>query len=73
MAARAAYPSDLTDQQFAVIEPLLPARKSGTPNGGRPPLPWREIVNSILYILRTGASWCNRARCTMLTSATPAA
>ena len=57
MAARAAYPSDLTDQQFAVIEPLLPARKSGTPNGGRPPLPWREIVNSILYILRTGAAW----------------
>lgn len=57
MPSRRRYDTDLTDAQFALIEPLLPPRKSGTPRGGRPPLPWREILNSILYITRTGSAW----------------
>lgn len=55
--SRPAYDTDLTDEQYARIEPLLPPRKSGTPKGGRPPRPWREILNAILYITRTGAAW----------------
>lgn len=57
MTSRPAYDTDLTDAQYALIEPLLPKRKSGTERGGRPPLPWREILNAILYITRTGAAW----------------
>lgn len=57
MAKRARYPSDLTDAQFARIEPLLPKRRCGGVNGGRPARPWREIVNAILYINRSGAGW----------------
>lgn len=55
--SRTAYPSDLTDAQFALIEPLLPPVKSGSPNGGRPAVSRREILDSIMYIIRTGASW----------------
>jgi transposase len=48
------YPSDLTDAQWAVIEPLLPPPSTG----GRPEKhPRREIVNAILYLVRTGCSW----------------
>ena len=48
------YPSDLTDAQWALIEPLLPPAK----NGGRPEKhPRRDIVDAILYVVRTGCSW----------------
>lgn len=57
MPSRARYDTDLTDAQFALIEPLLPQRKAGGAKGGRPPLAWREILNAILYIVRTGAAW----------------
>ncbi len=54
MGSRKSYPSDLTDAQWAVIEPLVPAVRSG----GRPGKhPRREIVNAILYVVRTGCSW----------------
>ena len=54
MMPRRAYPSDLTDAQWAVLAPLLPAAKPG----GRPrTVDLREVVNGILYILRTGAAW----------------
>src|ERR687893_418614 len=55
-----AYPSDLTDAQWALIEPLVPAnspRGKGT-RGGRPlKYPRRRIVKAILYVDRTGCSW----------------
>ncbi len=55
---RASYPSDLTDEQWEIIEPLLPASKSGTPKGGRPrKTNLREVLNAILYITRTGCPW----------------
>ena len=48
------YPSDLTDAQWALIEPHLPAE----PGGGRPrKTDLRDVVDAILYILRTGCQW----------------
>jgi len=52
--ARKAYSSDLTDAQWAVIEPLIPACK----HGGRPrEVNIREVLNTILYLNRTGCQW----------------
>jgi transposase len=52
------YPSDLTDDEWALLEPHLPAPKNTGPAGGRPSsAPLRVIVNAILYLLRTGCSW----------------
>jgi len=57
MAAKRRYPSDLTDRQWAIVEPLLPEVEASGP-GGRPPLhAKREIVNAILYVTRSGCSW----------------
>jgi putative transposase len=48
------YPSDLTDAQFALLEPLLPRAKPG----GRPrSVNLHDIVNAILYVNRTGGQW----------------
>jgi transposase len=48
------YPSDLTDAQWALIEPHLPDE----PGGGRPrETDMRDVVDAILYILRTGCQW----------------
>jgi transposase len=44
----------LTAEQWAKIEPLLPSRSS---KGGRPPKPHRQVVEAILWVLRTGAPW----------------
>lgn len=52
------YPSDLTDAQWAIIEPLLPPAGSGTASGGRPvAVDKREVINAILYLNRTGCQW----------------
>ena len=51
---RKTYPSDLTDKQWELLSPLLPAAKPG----GRPrTVELREILNAILYVLRTGCAW----------------
>lgn len=51
---RKAYPTDLTDAQWEIIAPLLPPAK----HGGRPRVVnLREIVNTILYLNRTGCQW----------------
>ena len=51
---RQAYPSDLSDAQWLLLEPLLPPAKPG----GRPrTVNVREIVNGIFYVLRTGCAW----------------
>jgi putative transposase len=53
---RKAYPSDLTDEQWALVEPLIPAAR--TQQGGRPrEVNMREVVNAILYINRSGCQW----------------
>ncbi len=52
--ARRAYPTDLTDAQWAVLEPLVPPPRPG----GRPPKhPRRELVDAMLYVLRSGEAW----------------
>ena len=51
---RKRYPSDLNDKEWAQLEPLIPQVKAG----GRPAkYERRELVNAILYVLRTGGSW----------------
>ena len=53
---RKAYPSDLTDGQWAILEPLIPAAR--TARGGRPrEVAMREVVNTIFYLNRTGCQW----------------
>jgi putative transposase len=53
----ARYPSDLTDAQWALIAPLLPAAKSG-PRGGRPrTVNLREVLNGIFYFLKGCGGW----------------
>jgi transposase len=48
------YPSDTSDKQWALIEPLLPPVNTG----GRPEKhPRRAVVDAILYVVRTGCSW----------------
>lgn len=51
---RKAYPSDLNDQEWKWLEPLIPAAKSG---GHRRTVDMREIVNGIFYRIRTGCDW----------------
>ena len=48
------YPSDLTDDEWAIIAPLLPRAKPG----GRPrTVDRRAVLNAIFYILRSGCQW----------------
>jgi len=54
MSPKTPYPSDLRDAQWALVEPLLSAPK---PGGRHEAHPRREVVNAILYLLRTGCSW----------------
>ena len=47
------YPSDLTDDQWQILRPLLPR-----PNKlGRPQIDRRSIIDAILYVVRTGCQW----------------
>jgi transposase len=56
--ARRGYPSDLSDAEWSLIEPLLAAPGWLTAAGGRPEAhPRREIVNAIRYLVRSGCSW----------------
>ena len=54
---RKKYPSDLTDEQWAVVEPLIPPAKQN-PRGGRPrQVDMREVLNTLLYLNRSGCQW----------------
>ena len=48
------YPSDLTDAEWAHIEPLIPP---GKPGGGKRRVAIREVINGVMYILSTGCQW----------------
>jgi putative transposase len=51
---RTPYPTDLTNAQWQLIEPLLPPAQPG----GRPrTVDLREVVNAILYLVRSGCQW----------------
>jgi putative transposase len=54
---RKRYPSDLTDEQWVLVEPLLPPPRS-SPRGGRPrQVALREVLNTLLYLHRSGCQW----------------
>jgi len=48
---------DLTDAQWAVVGPLLPEPKRRDDGRGRPWTDARQVLNGILWVLRTGAPW----------------
>lgn len=52
------YPSDTSDAERALAEPLLPTPACDTPRGGAPEKhPRREIVDAIRYVVDTGCKW----------------
>jgi putative transposase len=51
---RQAYPSDLSDDQWEVLEPLIPPAKPGGRPRKRDP---REIMNALFYVARSGCAW----------------
>jgi transposase len=48
------YPSDLTNQEWELIEPLIPPAKRG---GNRRTVVVRDVVDGLMYILSTGCQW----------------
>jgi transposase len=48
------YPSDLTDDEWALVEPLIPPARRG---GNKRRVDEREVMNGIMYILSTGCQW----------------
>jgi putative transposase len=51
---RREYPSDISDEEWAILEPLIPPAKPG----GRPRTTHiREVINALFYLDRTGAQW----------------
>ena len=52
--SRKAYPTDLTDAQWAELAPLLPPAK---PGGHPRTVDLREVINAILYVPRSGCPW----------------
>src|SRR5438046_2072222 len=51
---RKPYPTDLTDEQWAIIEPLIPPCK---PGGRDRKTDMREVVNALRYLVRGGIAW----------------
>jgi putative transposase len=50
------YTSDLTDEEWVIIEPLIPSAKEG----GRPrTVNMRDVMDGIFYVLKTGSQWAN--------------
>ena len=48
------YPSDLTDAEWALVEPLIPPARHG---GRKREVDVREVLNGIFYVLATGCQW----------------
>jgi putative transposase len=51
---RRSYPSDLSEREWAILEPLIPPAK---PGGHPRTTDMREVINAILYVDRTGCQW----------------
>ena len=51
---RKPYPTDLTDEQWALVQPLIPPAKSG---GAPRTVDVREVLNTLFYQARTGCQW----------------
>ena len=48
------YPSDLTDDEWGLVGPLIPPGKRG---GGKRRVDIREVMNGVMYVLSTGCQW----------------
>lgn len=48
------YPSDLTDEEWALVAPMIPPGKRG---GNKRTVDVREVVNGLMYVLSTGCQW----------------
>ena len=48
------YDSDLTDEEWALVAPLIPPPKRG---GGKRTVNIREVLNALFYVLWTGCQW----------------
>jgi putative transposase len=54
---RKKYPSDLTDEPWAIVSPMIPPAKQN-PRGGRPrKVEMREVLNTLWYLNRSGCQW----------------
>src|SRR5262245_37924722 len=47
------YPSDLTDEQWALVEPIIPVWPGGRPRKTS----MRDVLDAIFYVVRTGCQW----------------
>jgi transposase len=52
--SRLRYPSDLTEEEWALVEPLITPAKRG---GNKRTVDVREVVNGLMYVLSTGCQW----------------
>ena len=52
--SRLRYPSDLTDDEWGHVEPMIPPAK---PGGNKRRVDLREVMNGIMYVLSTGCQW----------------
>jgi putative transposase len=52
--ARKPYPSDLTDEQWKLVEPHIPPERWG---GRTRSVDMREVLDGVLYLVRTGCAW----------------
>ena len=52
-----AYPSDLTDEQWAIVEPLIPPAKQSPRRGRRREVDMREVLQTIFSLHRSGCPW----------------
>jgi transposase len=52
--SRLRYPSDLTDEEWALVAPLIPPAKRG---GNKRHVNVRDVMNGIMYVLSTGCQW----------------
>ncbi|MDP2852075.1 MAG: IS5 family transposase [Gallionella sp.] len=57
MSTLVQYPTDLTEAQWLVLQPLLPPRKWCPGGPGRPPCGVRTILNGVLYVTKAGCQW----------------
>lgn len=51
------YPTELSESQWQLLQPLLPQAKSGPGKPGRPACDLRQVINAILYLNRGGCQW----------------
>jgi len=54
---RKKYPSDLTDEQWAIVEPLIPPAKQHKRGGHPRTVDMREVLNTIFSLNRSGCQW----------------